>query len=191
MARGKRKLNWVNLKNEYVRGDILTVSEFLDKKGITRTGKVSEMTKGWAEEKRAFDEATQQKLNDKVQTQKVESEVEIRSRQQKAAKYLQFKALNALKSQVPETAMQSLKMLQIGLDQEREAIDLNKKPLVAGDINIAIMYTKYGKMLQDLDYEQLKSVLTRLGELDEGGEGAIQTSNSLPDDIVEGEVIQD
>lgn len=191
MARGKKKYNWEELKGEFIRGDILSVSEFLKKKKIKRTGKVSEMTKGWAEEKQAYDEATQQQANEEAQKQVVETEAQIRARQQKAAKFLQFKALNALKEQVPENAMESLRMLQVGLNEERDALDLNKKPLIAGDVNIAVMHTRYGKMLQNLDYDELKDVLTRLGELDDGGTGATKASRSLPDSVVEGEVVQE
>lgn len=185
------KYNWKKLRGEYVRGDIETVREFLKEKKIPYTGNTAQKVVGWPSEREAYQRDLQDKISDKTIESVSETEAQVRSRQAKFARMLQLKAVRALQDQVPENAMESLRMLDTGLSQERQALDLNKPSIVAGNLNVAILNTRYGKALQQMTYEELRKVLDRLAELDAQGAQGNEPDGSLPDGAEEGEVVQE
>jgi hypothetical protein len=45
------RLNWEELKREFILGDYKSLTDFAKKKGLKRNGNFNKKTKGWAEEK--------------------------------------------------------------------------------------------------------------------------------------------
>jgi hypothetical protein len=184
------KHNWKALKGEYVRGDIESVKEFLRTKKISYSGNTTKRIGGWPKAREEYLNKLEDTTVDKVIEKVSETEAQVRARHARASKFLQGKALKALQKQVPETAMESVRMLQVGIDGERDALDMNKQSIVAGNINVAILNTRYGKKLQQMTYEEIQGVLKRLGELDAKRRKGTRDSGSIRTDVEEGEVVQ-
>jgi hypothetical protein len=45
------KLDWINLKKDYILGDYKSLNSFAESKGLNRNGNFNKQTKGWSEEK--------------------------------------------------------------------------------------------------------------------------------------------
>lgn len=133
------------LKNDYMKGDILSVNAFLKTKGIKKDGNISRITKGWRFQKEGY----QQALAEAKERATIKAEAEAVARRIRIARSLQIKGLKALERQEPKTAYQAMRMLITGLREERSALGLNtsdtciQKPLY----NNALWGTRY---IQDL-----------------------------------------
>lgn len=187
-----RKYDWDKLKGEFVRGDILTIDEFLKSKGISHNGHVDTIVAGWLVEREEYVKKLEEETTNKTLEAVSETTAQVRARQQRMAKILQAKGLKGLKDKVPDTVGLAGKFLIAGLREEREALDLNKHaPVITGAINIAVLNTRFGKMIQGLNYEQLQRVLERLKELDSRRDRGVEPTGSVPDGAIEGELLSE
>lgn len=188
------KYDWTNLLEEFKKGGWLTVSSFFEAKGIKDSGQSRKMTANWLQLREDYQKRLNETIEDKSIEAIAESEAQIRARQARLAKLLQTKGLQALLAKDKTTGEDVLKidspkiatqMIVAGLREEREALDINKKPLMAGNINIAVLNTRFGEMIQKMDYGELRAVLDRLAELDTTGEKGTVSNSPLPSGVKE------
>lgn len=166
-------IDWDKLKNDYKYGEVESVNAFLDNAGIKINGNVSRITTGWRAERDEY----QKQLEQTTQTKTVElvsnSEAEVRARQAKIARYLQTRGLKAMEEHNIENITQASRLVEVGLKEEREALNINdQRPVINTSItsmailmNMPIMKTRYGKALLQMNMEELESVRQRLVEL--------------------------
>jgi hypothetical protein len=163
------KLNWDELRREYVHGTTNSVADYLKQKEIKRNGNISRLTKGWNLEREVFQNQLEKVKNEEVINRISTIEAEFTARRLRIARNLQLKALRSLAHQKPKTVMQSLKMLVDGLREEREALNLNKNNRLASTGNIEDMYKiailktgRYGQKLLDMNYSELRDEIDSL-----------------------------
>jgi len=119
--------DWKKLKEEYISGNVDSVNAFLEEKDIKRNGYISRVTKGWNEARWSYQ--AKLRVAKEEETIKLSSRVdaEFNAKRLKIARSLQLKSLRALQHQEPETVLHSVKMLAVGLNEEREAMGLSNK----------------------------------------------------------------
>ena len=74
------KINWDELKKDFILGDYKSLSEFADKKGLNRNGNFNKKTKGWTEEKAKKRKEKSNKIIEKTINKEVEKEVDRNTR---------------------------------------------------------------------------------------------------------------
>jgi len=160
----KIKYQWQQLKNEFVGGSWLSVAEFFRKKGIINNSRNRLNSKGWRKTKEEY----QRRIVAQIQKRSTETEVEIRMRQHRAAKYLQLKGLQKLKDSPIQTAEEARKLIVDGLEQEREALGMNDKNLRATQINIDYSpKTKLDEFIEKATYEEILEMIAEIKRLQE------------------------
>lgn len=87
------KYNWPELKDEFCRGRWLTVADFFRDKNIPNNSRTRKNAAGWRQDKIEY----QRKVIAKTQEKTVETEAEIRIRQQRTALFLQSKGVEKMK----------------------------------------------------------------------------------------------
>ncbi|KKQ66952.1 MAG: hypothetical protein US86_C0002G0069 [Candidatus Daviesbacteria bacterium GW2011_GWA2_38_24] len=172
---GDSKVDWNKLKQDYKYGEIESVNAFLDNAGIKINGNVSRITTGWRAERDEYRKLLDQQTQDKMVKMTSDNEIEVRARQAKVARYLQTRALKAMESRKVEdvTESQATRLAEIGLREEREALNLNDQgPVINNNITsravlmqMPIMKTRYGKALLQMNEEGRMAVLERIHEL--------------------------
>ncbi len=156
----RTKYDWLKLKQEFTTGDWLTVADFFRLKGIPYNSRTRTNAKGWREKKIAYEKRVIAEVKEKT----IESEAEIRLRQQRAAKYLQLKGLRKLEELPVEKidAKEARKLLVDGLQQEREALGIEKE-VKATQINIYQPgRTELDKFLENATYEQILELIAEV-----------------------------
>lgn len=188
-----QKYDWTKLKNEYIRGNTISAKDFLKENNVLITGSSYAKINGWQEEREQFQKELQEKTNEEVITKVAETTADIRARQAKTAKMLQFKGVKYIsdKDKSPKNIDQARRLVVEGLREEREALDLNRRELPqVGSVNIAVFNTRYGEMLKGLNYGQLADILRRLDEKSKSsggvGVGGVHPTTTAS---VEGEII--
>ena len=183
------KYDWTKLKNEYIRGDVISAVDFLSKKNIPLTGTTRTNIVGWSKEREEYQKELEEKTNEETIVKVAETTADIRARQARTAKMLQFKGVKYIsdKDKAPENIDQARRLVVEGLREEREALDLNRRELPqVGSINIAVLNTRYGEMLKGLNYGQLADILRRLDEESkssrETGTGGTNSSTTEPEE---------
>lgn len=152
------KSNWRKLKEEYLSGDINSVSSFLASKNIKRNGYVSRVTRGWNEARWTYQAKLRSARQEETIKRTSKIEAEFNAKRLKIARNLQLKSLRALQNQEPETVAQSVRMLVVGLKEEREALNLNGKSGQNEYNEPAYMKTRFAKRLKE-KIEQMDDVL--------------------------------
>lgn len=163
-----KKINWIQLKHDYVFDSNESVSDFLKQQGFKLNGYTSRKTFGWSDERKTFQDRLDKEIASKTIDKVSDTESEIRARQVRLAKKLQTKALEALEKFSPTSAEEARRMLVDGLKEEREATGINKNNQTVGTniFDNPIMKTRYAEPLKKMNYDQLIRVLQRLKELD-------------------------
>jgi len=140
--------NWEELKGRYIRGEIKSVQKFFRANNLTFSGQASLKTTGWRTERENYQRSLQSQITEATKQVIVETEQQVRERQAKVAKHLQYKALKAAKNQEPRTAMESLRMWEVGVKLERLALGLDvEHKNTQTNLNTALMGTRYYKRL--------------------------------------------
>ncbi|MFZ5366502.1 MAG: hypothetical protein ACOZBZ_04430 [Patescibacteria group bacterium] len=155
-----RKYDWLKLQQEFITGGWLTVSDFFRSKGVPSNSRTRANAKGWREKKVAYGKRVIAEVREKT----IESEAEIRLRQQRAAKYLQYKGLKKLEELPVEKldTKEARKLLVDGLQQEREALGLDKD-IKATQINISYpSRTELDKFIETATYEQILELIAEV-----------------------------
>lgn len=161
------KSNWRKLKEEYLSGDINSVSSFLANKNIKRNGYVSRVTRGWNEARWTYQAKLRSARQEETIKRTSKIEAEFNAKRLKIARNLQLKGLRALQNQEPETASQSVRMLAVGLKEEREATGIgNKNSNSHTKIEPAYLKTRFArdlmKALEDMADEKFKELIVNI-----------------------------
>ena len=173
MGSSSDKINWSKLKLDYIFGEIESVNGFLVAKSLTINGNTTRKTKGWKAEKEMYQQKLEETIKSKTISEISDSEADVRARQAKVARYLQSKGLKAMEQYKPDNFPQGLRMVEVGLKQERNALGINnQQPPITNNYqnvlyNLPIMKTAYGKQLLKMNNEELEAVKNKLDELDE------------------------
>lgn len=184
--------DWEKLKGEFKRGNISTIQEFLREKGIKFNGYIAKNTTGWVGEREEHKKKIEEERDKRAIEVQGESEAQVRARQAKIAKSLAIRGLQAL-SEVDEkgnpvhkieSVDQARRLVVDGLREERSALDLDKKIISTGNVNIAILNTRYGEALKELSNGGLNQLIEGLRKLDTNGTPRVIGGS----DISEGEI---
>ena len=183
---GMPKYDWPGIHKEFLQSDYLTVANFLRGKGMklpSQSSLVAQKTRGWGKEKNmirdgaATDAAAQSWRNEFSNTG------EVRARQARLARFLQLKAMAKIKNTEPATFDEARKALATGLIQERDALGVGPKieNQSLTQVNINLPKTKFDKMIEEMDYEQIIMFIAELKKLKSRG-----TGGTLPVRIIQG-----
>lgn len=163
--------DWEGLKGKYVRGNIKSVQKFFRANNLTFSGQASLKTSGWRSERESYQKSIQEEITENARRLAIETEQQVRERQAKVAKHLQFKAIKAVRHQEPRNAMESLRMWEIGVKLERSVLgyDTNRHKEEVSSINTAIMGTRYYKKLSSaFENGTLRETIQELERLSSG-----------------------
>ena len=94
----KEKINWIELKNEYIMSDYGSVMSFLKAKDIGYSGGVQKKVLGWADEKKKF----QEKVFEKVQEKRAKQMAEEIVKADKKIQLISMKLLNKIDKAIDE-----------------------------------------------------------------------------------------
>jgi hypothetical protein len=75
-----RKINWDELKKEYMLGNYTSINDLVEKKGLKRSGNFNKQTKGWAEEKAHKEKIKSAKTIEKTIEKLAEKEADRQAR---------------------------------------------------------------------------------------------------------------
>ncbi|MFZ5366191.1 MAG: hypothetical protein ACOZBZ_02760 [Patescibacteria group bacterium] len=117
------KYNWSLLRAEFITGSWLTVSDFFRDKGISSNSRTRTNAKGWNGARVDY----LKKVISQTQQKAIESETDIRIRQQQEAKLLQRKGLEKLDELEIRTVEEARRLITSGLQEERLALGLDQK----------------------------------------------------------------
>lgn len=158
----KQRRNWLELKNQFVMGDWLTISDFLRDQNISTNSRSRLHTKGWKEERIEY----RSKIITRIQEKEVESAVDIRLRQVQAAKKMQEIGLQKLQELSPETADEARKLVTSGLEQERAALGMPEKGVSQNltQVNVNLPRTKFDEILEGRSLEELLELIVAIRE---------------------------
>jgi len=175
------KYDWNKLRREFILGNIDTVTNFFKAKGLAITGSIRKKTAGWTKQRDAIKTKQEEQVQGEVTKSLVESEAQVRSRLARLSRTLQYKGIKAINN--PDIKVENVesarRLITDGIKTEIESLDLNKQPLFTGNVNIAVLQTRYGQMLQGLTYEELIEVITGLKQLNEQRASGLPTSINI------------
>lgn len=156
----KRRRDWLELKNQFVTGDWLTISDFLKDQNIPNNSRSRFHTKGWREEKIEY----RSKIITQIQEKEMESVVEVRIRQVQAAKKMQEIGLQKLQELSPESADEARKLITSGLEQERAALGMSDKGSGTNltQVNVNLPKTKFDEILESNSLEDLLELIAAI-----------------------------
>jgi len=165
------KYDWLRLRNEFISGDWLSLSDFFRDKKIKNNSRTRSVVTGWKEERRKYIHQTIQKVQEKA----LETEIDIRLRQQNISKKLQEKGLAAINNLPVRSLEDARKVITSGLEQERAAVGIDSKHVSATQINF-----NYGRTNLDFKIEKMTYVelLEFIAEIKKEKESRLQRLNS-------------
>lgn len=152
--------NWLELKNQFITGDWLTISDFLLDQNIPNNSRSRLHAKGWREERLDY----QSKVITQVQEKEMESVVEVRIRQVQTAKKMQEIGLQKLQELSPETADEARKLVTSGLQEERAALGMPDKGVSQNltQVNVNLPRTKIDEILESGSFEEVLELLVAI-----------------------------
>lgn len=149
------KYDWLTLKDEYCRGRWLSVSQFLHSKNVPYNSRTRSNATGWRQDKIEY----QRKVIAKTQEKTIESEAEIRRRQQKASLLLQAKGVEKIRDLSVDSIDDARKLITDGLIQERQALGLDEDNLSSTQINISLPSTEIDTLTNGKSYEEILGMI--------------------------------
>lgn len=155
-----QRRDWLELKNQFVTGDWLTVSVFLRDQNIPNNSRSRFHTRKWKEEKLEY----QSKVITQVQEKEMESVVEVRIRQVRAAKKMQEIGLRKLQELSPESADEARKLVTSGLQEERAALGMSDRGSGTNltQVNVNLPKTKFDEILEGKSFEELLELIVAI-----------------------------
>lgn len=155
------KYNWRQLQEEFTTGNWLTISQFFRDKGISNNSRNRTNARGWLESKVNYEKEVLTQARKTV----IESEIEVRIRQQKASQLLQLKGLERLEDLSIQTIDEARKLIVEGMEQERQALGLDKD-IQATQINVLPQgKTELDKRIENAGYEELLGMIAELKKI--------------------------
>jgi len=156
-----KKYDWLKLKQEFVTGNWLTVADFFRDKNIPSNSRTRTHAKGWQGARVDY----LKQVISQTQQKAIESEVDIRLRQQKGARLLQKKGLEKLNDLEINNIEEARRLITSGLEQERLALGLDKN-ITATQVNIAQPgKTRLDEQIEKASYEELLQMIAELKQL--------------------------
>lgn len=150
------KHDWLKLQNEFVQGDWVSISDFLRDKKINNNSRSRMHTSGWKQARLEY----QKKLIAQTQQKTIESEIDIRIRQQRAARLLQLKGLKHLQGAEIETIDEARKLIALGVEVERKALGFDTPSANTKYINhTKHSKTELDKSIEKASYEELLTII--------------------------------
>lgn len=154
----KKKYDWIKLKNDFVTGKYLTITDFFISKNVKNNSRSRINAKGWIEDRKSYNESVLVETKGQI----LESEVDIRLRQREIAKKLQEKGLEALNRLEVNNPDDARKMITGGLEQEREALGLDNKHISATQVNFNVGRTNWDEKIEKMDYSELLQFIAEI-----------------------------
>lgn len=153
-------LDWVNLKNQYITGNWVTVSEFFNANKIKNNSRNRTQTKGWKNER--LDYMT--KVNVRTQIKSVEANADIKARHHLISKKLQLKGLEGLAELTIESVDEARKMIVSGLQEERIALGIEdtKGKQNLTQVNVNLPRTKFDDMIEGKTYQEILQLIAEI-----------------------------
>lgn len=163
--------DWLNLKNQFMCGQWLTVADFFRKLKIKDNSRNRLHTKGWIEAREGY----QEEVASRTRKQIIEKEVDVRLRQQQLAKKLQYKGLQGLEQHDIYDSKTALQCLVSGLQEEREALGWNeKRKNQIAQVHL-LPETNLDRMIEAMSYEELLELIAELKYMKrEGSETVVE-----------------
>lgn len=153
--------DWISLKNQFVIGNWLTVSDFFRDNQIKDNSRNRINTKGWIIERREYQEEVFKRTREQI----IEKESEIRLRQQRHAQQLQAKGLKELENLPVKKIDDARKMIITGMQEERAALGISEKvdqPSSLTQVNVSFPRTRLDELLEDQDLEGLLKFIAEI-----------------------------
>lgn len=155
------------LKLEFMRGPWETVNEFLRFKKMTPRTKspyISAMTRGWPTEKRKLMSNALERASSDIVNDKMEEIKSVKLRQARIAKEMIDVGHEALVVHKPETAEEARKMIQTGMEQEREALGIGVKGGAQNltQVNFNLPKTKFDQIIDGNDFEGILGLIAEI-----------------------------
>lgn len=153
-------LDWINLKNQYITGNWVTVSAFFNANKIKNNSRNRTKTKGWKDER--LDYLT--KVNIRTQIKSVEVDADIKVRHHLISKKLQLKGLEGLAGLTIESVDEARKMIISGLQEERIALGIEdaKGKQNLTQVNVNLPRTKFDEMIEGKSYEEVLQLIAEI-----------------------------
>ncbi|MCL5090949.1 MAG: hypothetical protein M1514_02995 [Patescibacteria group bacterium] len=156
-----RKYDWLKLRQEFITGNWLSVANFFRDKNIPSNSRTRTKARGWQGARGDY----LKQIISQAQQKAVESEVDIRLRQQKDAKLLQKKGLEKLSELEINNIEEARRLITSGLEQERLALGLDKN-ITATQVNITPPgKTRLDKLIEKASYEEILQMIAELKQL--------------------------
>lgn len=156
-----RKYDWLKLKQEFITGSWLTITDFFRDKDIPSNSRARTNARGWQGARADY----LKQIVSQTQQRAVESEVDIRLRQQKEAKLLQKKGLEKLNELEITNIEEARRMITSGLEQERLALGLDNN-VTATQVNITQPgKTRLDELVEKASYEELLQMIAELKQV--------------------------
>lgn len=153
------KYDWISLKNQFMIGNWLTVSDFFRGNKIKDNSRNRLHTKGWLIERREY----QEEITRRTREQIIEKEIDIRLRQQKIAQQLQMKGLKELQNLPVKRAEEARKLVVSGMEQEREALGIGGKSETSlTQVNVSLPKTRFDEILEGQNFEGILKLIAEI-----------------------------
>jgi len=152
---------------EFIRGPWDTVNDFIKYKKITprkKSAYISQMTSGWGREKRQLVISAMEKASTDIVGEKIEEIKQVKIRQASIAKEMQEVGHEALKIYKPQDAEEARKMIQTGMEQEREALGISGKGGGQNltQVNVNLPKTKFDQIIDGTNFEGVLKLIAEV-----------------------------
>src|SRR3989344_2473264 len=117
------KYDWLQLKHEFIHGQWLSLSSFLQAKKIKNTGYIRSKMVGWIKSKQEYRTDLLQKATEVLEDKAVEAQ----KRQLRLARQMQTKGTKGLEYLEIEDIDDARKLLNDGILLERQTLGMDKK----------------------------------------------------------------
>lgn len=159
-----KKYDWILLKNEFISATMLSVAEFLRERQIKYNSYTRKRTRGWSDERTAYQKKTIQQAHE----QNFRHEVGIRQRQLQLSQRLQLKGLKSLEHSSVATVEDARRMIVSGLKAEQEAIQLGKYDNDEKPSHLPSSKLEFDTLIDKMTYDEVMAVLAQLESIGHG-----------------------
>lgn len=157
------KYNWLSLKNQFITGDWVTISDFLRDKGIKDNSRNRLHTKNWILERKEYQEEIYRKAREEL----IEKKVNVRIRQAEKARKMQEKGEESLNTLEPTTIEEARRLIVSGLREERAALGISEIEKGSSSsnltqVNVSLPKTRFDEIIDGQDFEGILRLLAEV-----------------------------
>lgn len=154
-----QRRNWIQLKNQFIGGDWITISNFFKENHIKGNSRNRFNTKGWLVKRREYQEEIARRTREQI----IEKEIDIRLRQQRHAQQLQTKGLKELQNLPVKRVEDARKLVVSGMEQEREALGMGgKSEANLTQVNVSLPKTRFDEFLEGQNFEGILELIVEI-----------------------------